>query len=161
VGTGTPYIVLQPGRYSGGATFDGKKTAITGSNAIIDIVDDPLSLIEIRNGSVISMRNIDIDDHVVNLMVETLGAITIAGASNLIIDNMRSNTIFIRVIGVTRDALSNEGMLTITNSSFSGPGVLGDGPGLIIDRCAFRNFSSNPYSVPSIPTIQSSSRIRA
>lgn len=80
-------------------------------------------------------------------MVETLGAITIVGASNVTIDNMRSNTIFIRAIGVTRDGLSNEGMLTITNSSFSGPGIPGDGPGLTIDRCAFRNFSSNPYSV--------------
>src|SRR5262249_50464263 len=116
------------------------------NKAIIDIVDDPLSLIVIRNSSMIFMRNIDIDDHVVNLMAETLGAVTVS-ASNLTIDNMRSNTIFIRAVGVTRDALSNQSMLTITNSSFSGPGVLGDGPGLIIDGCAFRNFSSNPYSV--------------
>jgi len=146
VDTGTPYIVLRPGRYSGGADFNGKKATLTGSGAIIDIIDDPLSLITIRDRSEIFMRNINIDDHVTNLMTETLGAILVED-SNLTVDSMQSNTIFIRAIGVTRVALSVGSILTITNSSFSGPGVLGSGPELIIDRCLFRNFSSNPYSL--------------
>jgi hypothetical protein len=147
VNTNTPYIVLRQGRYSGGADFNGKKATITGSNAIIDIVDDPLSLVTIENGSVIFIRNINMADHVVNLMAETLGAIVVDG-SNLTIDNMQSNTTLIRAVGVARDVFANGSILTITNSSFSGPGVLGSGPGLIIDRCIFRNFSSNPFSFP-------------
>jgi hypothetical protein len=146
VNTSTPYIVLRPGRYSGGADFNGKKATITGSNAIVDIVDDPLSLITIENGSAIFMRNVNIDDHVTNLMTETLGAIVVDG-SNLTIDNMQSTTTLIRAIGVARDVFANGSILTITNSSFSGPGVLGEGPGVIIDRCAFRNFSANLYSI--------------
>jgi hypothetical protein len=146
VSTGTPYIVLQPGRYSGGAIFDSKKATITGNNAIIDIADDPLSLVMIKNNSDISIRNVNIDDHVTNLMVETLGAIVLS-SSNLRIDHMQSTTIFIRAVGV--DNNNNGHTLAVTRSSFSGPGILSgtNSPGLIIDRCIFRNFSRSTYAI--------------
>jgi hypothetical protein len=146
VNTGTPYIVLQPGRYSGGADFNGKKATITGSNAIIDIADDPLSLVTIENNSDISMRNIDIDDHVINLMTETVGAIVLS-KSSLTISNMNSTTTHIRAIGTTNNNIGHT--LTITQSSFSGPGILGgdNSPGLIIDRCIFRNFAPQAFAV--------------
>lgn len=146
VNAAIPYIVLQPGRYSGGADFNSKKATITGNNAIIDIAEDPLSLITIENNSDINMRNIDIDDHVVNLMVETLGAIALSN-SNLTIDNMQSNTILIRAVGVNNNNIGHT--LTITRSSFQGSGILSgtNSPGLIIDRCNFRNFSRSMYAI--------------
>lgn len=135
VDTGTPYIVLQPGRYSGGAIFDGKKATIAGHNAILDIVDTA-SLVNILNSSMLNVRNINLEDHLNTAGMDNIPpGIQVLGSS-LTVDNMQSNTIHIEAIEVPSNF---NGTLVVGHSHFTGPALLG--PQLIIDSCVFHNLA--------------------
>lgn len=133
VDTGTPYIVLQPGRYSGGAIFDGKKAIIAGHNAILDIVDTA-SLVNILNGSMINMRDTTLEDHLDTSRMDNIPpGIQVLG-SNLTVDNMQGNTIHIHAL----EAPSGfGGTLVVGHSRFTGPAL--SGPQLTIDSCIFHD----------------------
>jgi hypothetical protein len=140
VDTGTPYIVLQPGRYSGGAIFDGKKATIAGHNAILDIVDTA-SLVNILNGSMLNMRDTNLEDHLdISGMDNIPPGIQVLG-SNLTVDNMQGDTIHINAI----EAPSGfGGTLIVGHSHFTGPAL--SGPQLTIDSCVFHNLALDTSS---------------
>lgn len=142
----TPYIVLQPGRYSSGAVFDGKETTIAGHNAILDIVDIA-SLVNITNGSMINMRDTNLEDHLDTSGMDNIPpGINVMGSS-LTVNNMQGNTSKIEAIEVP---LNSQGTLIVGHSHFKGLALFG--PQLIIDSCVFHDlalesFQSNPVSV--------------
>jgi hypothetical protein len=133
VDTGTPYIVLRPGRYSGGASFVGKKATIAGHNAILDIVDTA-SLVNITNGSMINMRDTNLEDHLDTSGMDNIPPGINVTQSNLTVNNMKGSTSKIEAIEAPSD-----GTLTVGHSHFTGPALLG--PQLIIDSCVFHNLA--------------------
>ncbi len=145
VDTGTPYIVLRPGRYSGGAGFDGKKATIVGHNAILDIVDTA-SMVNL-NASMINMRDTNLEDHLDTSGMDNIPPGIQLLESTLTVDNMQGNTVKIYAIGVQP---SGNGILVVGHSHFTGPALFGRQ--LIIDGCVFHNlaldaFSHDPLSV--------------
>jgi hypothetical protein len=134
VDAGTPYIVLQPGQYSGGASFVGKKVTIAGNNATLNIVDSPLSLIGGSNSDII-IRNINIDENLSSGSQEAISVINF-NTSNITIDNMRSNTSLLNAVFISDDDPGST--LTVGHSSFTGQSV--SAPQLVIDGCVFHNF---------------------
>ena len=133
VNTGTPYIVLQPGRYSGGASLVGKKVTIAGNNATLYIVDSPLSLIGGSN-SEITIRDINIEEHLSPDGQEAIAIIDLI-ASNITIENMKSNTSLLIAVLVSND--DQNSTLIVGHSSFTGPSV--SAPQVIIDGCVFHD----------------------
>jgi hypothetical protein len=135
--TGTPYIVLQPGRYSGGALFDGKKVTIAGNNAILDIVA-PASIVNIINGSKLNMRDTNLEDHLDTSGMDNIPPGIHVLESDLSVENMRGNTIHIDAIRVP-DGFNST--LTVGHSNFTGPAL--SAPQLIIDSCVFHNLDAS------------------
>lgn len=138
VDVGHPYIVMRPGRYPGGAVFDGKKVTVVGSNATLDMIDDPLSFVTAANGSAINIRNLNIDEHLTNPDPDANAAI-LCDMCDLIIDNMQSTTV--RLFAAYQSTLGST--LTVRHSSFSGPAVASFQ--LTLDSCIFRNFTLEPF----------------
>ena len=146
VDTNTPYIVLQPGRYSGGAMFDGKKVTIAGHNAVLDIVAT-VSLINIINSSMVNMRDTNLEDHLDTSVFDNIPPGIRALDSSLTVDNMQGSTVGINAIALTSSRLPL-GTLTVGHSHFTGPALFG--PQLIIDSCVFHNLAVNSLSNDSI-----------
>lgn len=132
-----PYVVMQLGRYPGGATFGDKKVTLVGSNATLDMVDSPFSFVNATDGSVISIRNLNIEEHIRNPDPDDNAAI-VCGRCDLNIDNMHSTTV--RLQAVAQGFI--EGTLTVRHSSFSGPAL--SSFRITIDSCIFRNSGLEP-----------------
>lgn len=135
VDTGTPYIVLQPGQYSGGASFVGKKVTIAGHNATLYVVDAPLSLIG-GSSSDIVIRNFNIEERLASGTNDFTSIIDF-NTSNITIDNMMSNTSLLSAIVLGDNDNDHISTLTVGHSSFTGPSL--SAPQLVIDECVFRN----------------------
>ncbi len=149
VGTGTSYIVLQPGRYSGGADFNGKQATVAGNNSVLYMVDDPTSLININNGSIINIRNVDLEENLANLNPETPAAIEVS-MSDLTIDDMQSTTTNVDAVAFTGVDGSTDGTLTVRHSKFTNKAI--SGARLIIDACLFQTSRSSSNLIFLIST---------
>ncbi|HEY0481845.1 MAG TPA: choice-of-anchor Q domain-containing protein [Kofleriaceae bacterium] len=128
------YIVLQPGRHAGGATFNRKRAIIAGHDATIDDIQSTLSAIYIDNGSSITMRDIRIEEHLEDPGSDAFAVIYVWQSdpeSDLTIDNLKSNT---RTLGAIS---SSSGKLTIRHSSFIGFPL--QTKRLIADTCFFHD----------------------
>ena len=123
-----------PGGYTAAfyAADKGKKVTLVGSNATLDMVDDPFSFVAAGNGSVISIRNLNIDEHLRNPAPDANAAIN-CDTCDLFIDNMQSTTVILHAVSQS----SLGGTLTVRHSRFSGPAL--SSFQLTIDSCIFHN----------------------
>jgi hypothetical protein len=133
VDTSHPYLVLQPGRYSGGATFDAKTVTIVGDGSTIDMTDTSISLIQIQNKCSVVMRDLDLAISVaIDPGSDTFDIVDLQD-SDLTITNMQSSTPDLFAIGTHGPSLST---LIVNDSVFNGNTMNIEGH-LTIDRCLF------------------------
>ncbi len=133
--------MLQPGQYSGGASFDGKTATIAGNHSTLAVIDETLSLMNIHKSSV-TIRNLDVDEHLTNPNPDVVSAI-FSSAGDVTIDNMQSTTVNLYAAYSTD---SNDNTLTVRHSNFTGPSLSGEQ--LVVDSCVFH--TSGPFIYNSI-----------
>jgi hypothetical protein len=137
VDPGRRYLVLQPGRYTGGASFTGKTAIIAANGATVEFADSNRSPIEIGGGSSIQIRDLNLEEHLANLSSDDV-AVIVSSMSDVSFDNLRSET--------TQLYAAYGGNLTIRRSSFTGYSL--QAPRLIVDGCVFH--SGGPFAAGSI-----------